>query len=120
MKTAQKSCPQRHDCEAWFNVSNVTYKTQAIFIQPQNLWAQFFREKKTIVGLHMYLKIKFQWKSFWSKKQNFEKFNLYKSMLFLEQQNKTRTNSIDEHSKLNELDRIICGKTELYIIKETI
>ena len=41
-------------------------------------------------------------------------------MFFLEQQNKTGTNSIDEHPKLNELYRIICGKTDLYIIKETI
>ena len=41
-------------------------------------------------------------------------------MFFLEQQNKTTTNSIDEPPKLNELDRIICGKTDLYNIKETI
>ena len=41
-------------------------------------------------------------------------------MCFLEQQNKITTNSIDEHHKSNELDLIICGKTNLYIIKGTI
>ena len=93
---------------------------QAVFIQPKNLKAQFLREKKPVVSLHMYLKIKFQWISFWSKRQNFQKFNLYKSMSFLEQQNKITTNSIDEQHKSNELDLIICGKTDLYTIKLTI
>ena len=41
-------------------------------------------------------------------------------MPFLEQQNKITTNSIDEQHKYNKLDPIICGKTDLYIIKETI
>ena len=41
-------------------------------------------------------------------------------MSFLEQQNKITTNSIDEQHRSNELDRIICGKTDLYIIKGTI
>ena len=46
--------------EPRFNVSNVTYKTQAIFIQLKNLLAQFLREKQQVVGLHMPSKIKFQ------------------------------------------------------------
>ena len=41
-------------------------------------------------------------------------------MSFFEQQNKTTTNSINEQHKSNELDLIICGKTDLYTIKETI
>ena len=41
-------------------------------------------------------------------------------MSFFEQQNKITTNSINEHHKFNELDLIICGKTDLYIIKGTI
>jgi len=94
-------------------VSNVNYKTQAIFVQPQDLLAQFLRERQPRVGLHMYVKIKFQWISFWSKRQNFQKFNLYKSMSFLEQQNKITTNSIEEQHKSNELGLIICGETDI-------
>ena len=45
----------------------------------------------------------------------------YTSQSFLElTTNKIITNLIDEHHKSNELDLIICGKTDLYIIKETI
>ena len=35
--TALKSRPHRHDFEARFDKSNVTYKTQAIFMDPKNL-----------------------------------------------------------------------------------
>ena len=41
-------------------------------------------------------------------------------MSFLEQQSKIVTNSINEQHKYNESHRIICGKTDLYIIKGTI
>ena len=57
------------------------------------------------------------------QKAEFQKFNLYRSMSSLEQQNKITTNSIDEH-KPSELHLIICGKTDFviteYVIKETI
>ena len=41
-------------------------------------------------------------------------------MSFFEQQSKIATNSINQQHKYNKLDLIICGKTDLYIIKETV
>ena len=53
------------------------------------------------------------------QKAGFSK-NLTYNLTFLEQQNKITTNSIDEQHKRNELHPIICGKTDFYVIKETI
>jgi hypothetical protein len=46
---------------------------QAVFKQPKNLLAQFLRGKQHVQCLDKKLKIKLQWKLFWSKRQNFLK-----------------------------------------------
>ncbi len=71
METARKSLLPRH--EACFDVCSIVQKMQAVFIQHKNLLAQFLRKKQHVQYLDINVKIKLQWKSSWSKRQNFLK-----------------------------------------------